>query len=89
MTHHDWSRIAQDIKTYYEDYDSFIILHGTDTMAFTCSVLSFMLNNLSKTVIVTGSQIPLSMQVCPACFALMMCSLFVKRCVCCWMCAEE
>ncbi|KAK3926707.1 L-asparaginase [Frankliniella fusca] len=55
----DWVRIATDIKTYYEQYDGFLVLHGTDTLAYTASALSFMLENLGKTVIVTGSQIPL------------------------------
>lgn len=56
----DWQQIADDIKDHYEQYDGFIILHGTDTMAFTASALSFMLEDLSKPVIVTGSQIPLA-----------------------------
>lgn len=56
----DWQRIADDIAANYEQYDGFIILHGTDTMAYTASALSFMLENLSKPVIVTGSQIPLA-----------------------------
>jgi len=60
MTPTDWQMIADDIKENYEQYDGFVILHGTDTMAFTASALSFMLQNLSKPVIVTGSQIPLS-----------------------------
>lgn len=55
----DWVQIATDIKANYERYDGFLILHGTDTMAYTSSALSFMLENLGKTVIVTGSQIPL------------------------------
>ncbi len=54
----DWQRIAQDIKSRYDDYDGFVILHGTDTMAYTSSALSFMLQGLTKPVIVTGSQIP-------------------------------
>jgi len=54
----DWQTIAQDIKNRYDDYDGFVILHGTDTMAYTASALSFMLKNLTKPVIVTGSQIP-------------------------------
>jgi len=54
----DWQRIAQDIKQRFDDYDGFVILHGTDTMAYTSSALSFMLQGLSKPVIVTGSQIP-------------------------------
>ncbi len=56
----DWQRIAEDISRNYAKYDGFIILHGTDTMAYTASALSFMLENLSKPVIVTGSQIPLA-----------------------------
>ncbi len=60
MTPEDWQHIADDIKAHYDQYDGFVILHGTDTMAFTASALSFMLENLSKPVIVTGSQIPLA-----------------------------
>jgi L-asparaginase len=60
MSPSDWQFIAKDIKTKYNDYDGFVVLHGTDTMAFTSSALSFMFENLSKPVIVTGSQIPLS-----------------------------
>lgn len=56
----DWQRIADDIAENYHKYDGFIILHGTDTMAYTASALSFMLENLAKPVIVTGSQIPLA-----------------------------
>ena len=56
----DWQRIADDIADNYDKYDGFIILHGTDTMAYTASALSFMLEDLSKPVIVTGSQIPLA-----------------------------
>ncbi len=60
MTPSDWQRIADDIYSHYDDYDGFVVLHGTDTMAYTSSALSFMLENLSKPVIVTGSQIPFS-----------------------------
>ena len=60
MTPSDWQRIADDIKVHYDDYDGFVVLHGTDTMAYTSSALSFMFENLSKPIIVTGSQIPLS-----------------------------
>lgn len=56
----DWQRIADDIAKNYEKYDGFVILHGTDTMAYTASALSFMLENLAKPVIITGSQIPLA-----------------------------
>lgn len=59
MTPEDWQHIADDILRNYNNYDGFVILHGTDTMAFTASALSFMLENLDKPVIVTGSQIPL------------------------------
>lgn len=60
MTPSDWVTIARDIEAHYSEYDGFVILHGTDTMAYTASALSFMLQNLAKPVIVTGSQIPLS-----------------------------
>ncbi|MGL5727793.1 MAG: asparaginase [Plesiomonas sp.] len=60
MTPADWQRIADDIYANYENYDGFVILHGTDTMAYTASALSFMLENLNKPVIITGSQIPLA-----------------------------
>ena len=59
MTPADWQRIADDIRAHYHEYDGFVVLHGTDTMAFTASALSFMLEDLDKPVIVTGSQIPL------------------------------
>lgn len=55
----DWQHIAHKIHQNYEDYDGFVILHGTDTMAFTASALSFLFEHLSKPIIVTGSQIPL------------------------------
>lgn len=54
-----WLRLAQMIYDHYEQYDGFVILHGTDTMSYTASALSFMLENLSKPVILTGSQLPL------------------------------
>jgi L-asparaginase len=60
MTLKDWNNIASDIAKNYERYDGFVLFHGTDTMAYTASALSFMLENLSKPVIITGSQIPLS-----------------------------
>ncbi len=55
-----WVRLAEIIKENYKYYDGFVILHGTDTMAFTASALSFMLENLSKPVILTGSQLPIN-----------------------------
>ncbi|CAM0136054.1 hypothetical protein VKS41_005562 [Umbelopsis sp. WA50703] len=60
MTMEDWIRITKDIECNYQNFDAFIILHGTDTMAYTASALSFMLEDLGKTVIVTGSQVPLT-----------------------------
>ncbi len=59
MTPADWLKIAQDIAAHYDDYDGFIVLHGTDTMAYTASALPFMLRGLGKPVILTGSQLPL------------------------------
>ena len=53
-----WTLIANKIKERYEDYDGFIVTHGTNTMGYTCAALSFALPNLSKCVAVTGSQIP-------------------------------
>lgn len=55
----EWNRIGGLIAENYTSYDGFVILHGTDTMAYTASALSFMLKNLNKPVILTGSQIPL------------------------------
>jgi len=54
-----WKKIAKDIEDNYDNYDGFVVLHGTDTMAFTASALSFMLENLNKPVIITGSQLPI------------------------------
>ncbi len=54
-----WVEIAALIYDNYEQYDSFVVLHGTDTMAYTASALSFMLENLSKPIILTGAQLPL------------------------------
>ena len=53
----DWIELVLDIKEHYERYDGFIIIHGTDTMAYTTSALSFMLENLGKTIVVTGAQV--------------------------------
>jgi len=56
-----WERLAILIKENYDNYDGFVILHGTDTMAYSASALSFMLENLSKPVIFTGAQLPIGM----------------------------
>ncbi len=55
----EWKEIAQLIEENYNLFDGFLILHGTDTMAYTASALSFMLKNLRKPVILTGSQLPI------------------------------
>ncbi|XP_026830196.1 uncharacterized protein LOC105281928 isoform X2 [Ooceraea biroi] len=55
----DWIRIANDIKESYEHFDGFVVLHGTDTLSYTASALSFMLEALGKIVILTGSQVPI------------------------------
>eukprot|EP00730_Choanoeca_flexa_P020021 TRINITY_DN9788_c0_g1_i6.p1 TRINITY_DN9788_c0_g1~~TRINITY_DN9788_c0_g1_i6.p1 ORF type:complete len:894 (+),score=204.58 TRINITY_DN9788_c0_g1_i6:183-2864(+) len=54
-----WVRIARDIGEAYKSYDGFLVVHGTDTMTYTASALSFMLENLGKTVVITGAQLPL------------------------------
>ena len=59
MTVHEWNKIAQLVADHYDAYDGFVVLHGTDTMAYTASALSFMLEGLAKPVILTGSQIPM------------------------------
>jgi L-asparaginase len=56
----DWVRIGRDIVEHYHDYEGFIVLHGTDTMAYTASALPFFVHGLAKPVVITGSQIPLS-----------------------------
>ncbi len=59
MNPNNWVEISKLIKNNYNSYDGFVVLHGTDTMAYTASALSFMLINLNKSVILTGSQIPI------------------------------
>lgn len=54
-----WEKLAKIIEINYNDYDGFVILHGSDTMAYTASALSFMLENLGKPVVLTGSQLPI------------------------------
>ena len=56
-----WVRLATKIGEEYEHYDGFVVLHGSDTMAYTASALSFMLENLNKPVVLTGSQLPMGM----------------------------
>lgn len=59
MTPREWLTIARDIFENYDAFDGFVVLHGTDTMAYTASALPFLLQGLNKPVILTGSQIPL------------------------------
>ncbi|XP_047536932.1 L-asparaginase-like isoform X1 [Vanessa atalanta] len=59
MTEVEWIRIAEDIMKYYEQYDGFVVLHGTDTLSYTASALSFMFENIGKAIVFTGSQIPI------------------------------
>ncbi len=54
----DWQRMARAVYDNYADYDGFVVLHGTDTMSYSASALSFMLENLGKPVVFTGSQLP-------------------------------
>ncbi len=60
MTPQDWVMIARRVLDNYADYDGFVVLHGTDTMAWTTSALAFLLEGLAKPVVVTGSQVPLT-----------------------------
>jgi len=55
-----WSQLAELIERHYDTVDGFVILHGSDTMSFTASAMSFMLENLAKPIIFTGSQLPIS-----------------------------
>ncbi len=59
MSVKEWTKIAGSIRDLYDSYDGFVVLHGTDTMSYTTSALSFALQELNKPVIFTGSQIPL------------------------------
>jgi L-asparaginase len=56
-----WAKLVRIIDDAYDAFDGFVVLHGTDTMAFTASALSFMLEGLAKPVILTGSQLPIGM----------------------------
>ena len=59
MSPSNWAAMASLIEEHYQDYDGFVVLHGSDTMSYSASALSFMLENLSKPVIFTGSQLPI------------------------------
>lgn len=59
MNYHHWQEIAENIYKDYQSYDGFIVLHGTDTMAYTTSALSYMLQGINKPIVFTGSQLPI------------------------------
>lgn len=59
MNPHYWAKIAAIIESHYKTHDGFVVLHGSDTMAYSASALSFMLENLAKPVVFTGSQLPI------------------------------
>lgn len=75
----EWAVLAQDIKTNYHYFDGFVVLMGTDTMAYTATALSFMLENLGKPVVFTGSQIPLREPYNDARRNLIMALIFASR----------
>ena len=60
MNPENWTKLAETVHKYYDQYDGFVVAHGTDTMAYSAAALSFALQNLSKPVIFTGSLIPLT-----------------------------
>ncbi|MFT8317471.1 MAG: asparaginase [Sporolactobacillus sp.] len=60
MQPEDWLTIAREIKAHHLEYASFIITHGTDTMAFSAAALSYLLHDLNNTIVITGSQVPIS-----------------------------
>lgn len=60
MRPEDWIRISREIESRYDDYDGFVVLHGTDTMAYTASALSFLMGGLTKHVVLTGAQLSLA-----------------------------
>ena len=61
-----WLLIARTIEEHYKDYDGFVICHGTDTMAYTSSALSYLIQNSPKPIIITGAQKPISMEITDA-----------------------
>ena len=66
MTYREWLKIAAAIEENYEKYDGFVILHGTDTMAYTAAALSYLIQNSAKPIVLTGSQRPLEMEITDA-----------------------
>ena len=66
MTPKHWSLVAEEIKRHYAEYDGFVILHGTDTMAYTAAALSYMIQNSNKPIVLTGSQKPICLEITDA-----------------------
>lgn len=62
MQPENWVKMAKTIYEHYHDYDGFVITHGTDTMAYTSAALSYMLQNVGKPIVITGSQTPIAFQ---------------------------
>ena len=75
----DWVRLAQDIRVNYLHFDGFVVLMGTDTMAYCATALSFLLENLGKPVVFTGGQIPLCESYNDARRNLIMAAIFASR----------
>jgi L-asparaginase len=76
----NWELIANDIYRFYDSYDGFVVIHGTDTLAYTASALSFLLDGLTnKTVVVTGAQIPVAESYNDGIFNLMGALMFAGR----------
>ena len=75
----DWARLAHDIRDNYLHFDGFVVITGTDTMAYAATALAFMLENLGKPVVFTGSQIPLSMPYSDGRRNLIMALIFASR----------
>ena len=66
MEPHYWVKIAKMIDENYDRYNGFVVLHGTDTMAYTAAALSYMIQNSSKPIVITGSQKPINMDITDA-----------------------
>ena len=66
VTPKHWVMLSQTIEEHYEDYDGFVICHGTDTLAYTAAALSYMIQNSSKPIVITGAQKPINMDVTDA-----------------------
>ena len=74
-----WAKMAEAIALHYDQYDGFVITHGTDTLGYTSAALSYMLQGLQKPVVITGSQVPISFKKTDAKeISLMLYSLPVK-----------